>query len=152
MASVRQLASGRWELRVSVGRGPLTGKYRYKSKVADAENKKDAQRKANGWELELVDGSLSGDGGTFGQLCESWVKHKTRRWSPSTLKEHRRIVDRYLASFRDRDVAKIGTKTLDDFYAELAARGGRCQHRPCPRRPCSDHGARCERKAYPAPV
>jgi hypothetical protein len=111
MASVRQLASGRWERRVSLGRDPLTGKYRYKSKTADAKDKKEAQRKANAWELELADGSLSGDGGTFGQLCESWIKHKTRRWSPSTLKEHRRIVDRYLASLSDRDVTKIGTKT-----------------------------------------
>ena len=152
MASVRQLASGRWELRVSVGREPLTGRYRYKSKTADAKDKKEAQRKANAWELELADGSLSGDGGTFGQLCESWIKHKTRRWSPSTLKEHRRIVHRYLASLLDRDVTKIGTKTLDDFYAELTARGGRCRHRPCPRRPCPKHGARCERKGCERPT
>jgi integrase len=152
MASVRQLASGRWELRVSLGRDPLTGKYRYKSKTADAKDKKEAQRKANAWELELADGSLSGDGGTFGQLCESWIKHKTRSWSPSTLKEHRRIVDRYLASLSDRDVTKIGTKTLDDFYAELTTRGGRCRHRRCPRRPCPDHGARCERKGCTRPL
>jgi hypothetical protein len=62
------------------------------------------------------------------------IKYKTRRWSPSTLKEHRRIVDRCFASLRDRDVTKIGTKTLDDFYAELTARGGPRRHRPCPRR------------------
>jgi hypothetical protein len=75
------------------------------------KDKRDAQRKVNAWELELADGSLCGDGGSFGQLCESWIKHKTHRWSPSTLKEHRRIVDRCFASLRDRDVTKIGTKT-----------------------------------------
>jgi hypothetical protein len=38
MASVRWLPSGRWELRVSIGRDPLTGEYRYKSKVVDAQS------------------------------------------------------------------------------------------------------------------
>jgi hypothetical protein len=46
MASVRRLASGRWELRVSRGRDPLTGAYRYKSKVVDAADKRDARRQA----------------------------------------------------------------------------------------------------------
>ena len=132
MASVRRLPSGRWELRVSVGRDPLMGKYRYKSKVADANEKRHARRQAIAWEAELSDGRLSGHGGTFGQLCEEWIKHKTRRWSPATLKEHRRIVDRYLGSLRDVDVARIGTHTLDVLYAQLSARGGSCQRRPCP--------------------
>jgi integrase len=140
------LPSGRWELRVSVGRDPLMGKYRYKSKVVDANEKRDARRQAIAWEGELSDGRLSGQGGTFGQLCEEWIKHKTRRWSPATLKEHRRIVDRYLGSLRNVDVARIGTHTLDVLYAELSARGGRCQRRPCAPPPCPKHGPRCERK------
>jgi integrase len=151
MASVRRLPSGRWELRVSVGRDPLMGKYRYKSKVVDANEKRHARRQAIAWEAELSDGRLSGHGGTFGQLCEEWIKHKTRRWSPATLKEHRRIVNRYLGSLRDVDVARIGTHTLDVLYAELSARGGRCQRRPCAPPPCPKHGPRCQRKGCRRP-
>jgi integrase len=151
MASIRRLASGRWELRVSLGRDPLTGAYRSKSRVVDAADRRDARRQAMAWEVGLADGQLSGDGGAFGQLCEQWIRHKTRRWSPATLMEHRRIVDRYLGALHDMDVAKIGTHTLDVLYAELAARGGQCQHRPCPRRPCPDHGPRCERRGCTRP-
>ena len=88
MGSVRRLPSGRWELRVSIGRDLLSGKYRYKAKVVDAGDKRDARRQAIAWEAGLSDGRLSGEGGTFGQLCEEWIKHKARRWSPSTLEEH----------------------------------------------------------------
>lgn len=123
--------SGRWELRVSIGRDPLTGKYRYKSKVVDSGDKRDARRQAIAWEAGLSDGRLSGEGGTFGQLCEEWIEHRKRRWSPATLKEHCRIVDRCLGSLRDVDVARIGTHKLDVLYAELTARGGSCQRRPC---------------------
>jgi integrase len=151
MASVRRLASGRWELRVSLGRDPLTGRYRYKSKVVDAADKRDARRQAMAWEVGLGDGQLSGEGGTFGQLCDQWIRHKTRRWSPVTLREHRRIVDRYLGALRDLDVARMGTHTLDVLYAELAARGGRCQRRACPPRPCPDHGPRCQRRGCTRP-
>jgi integrase len=151
MGSVRRLPSGRWELRVSIGRDPLTGKYRYKSKVVDAGDKRDARRQAIAWETGLSDGRLSGEGGTFGQLCEEWIKHKTRRWSPATLKEHRGIVNRYLSSLRYVDVSRIGTHTLDVLYAELTARGGSCLRRPCPPRPCPEHGARCERKGCTRP-
>ena len=38
------------------------------------------------------------------------------------------------------DVTKITTRTLDVLYAELAARGGACTHRPCPPAPCPEHG------------
>ena len=151
MASARRLPSGRWELRVSIGRDPLTGKYRYKSKVVDAGEKRDARRQAIAWEAGLSDGRLSGEGGTFGQLCEEWIKHRKRRWSPATLKEHRRIVDRCLGSLRDVDVARIGTHRLDVLYAELTARGGSCQRRPCPRSACPEHGPRCQRKGCTRP-
>ena len=73
MASVRRLASGRWELRISLGRDPLSGAYRYKSRVVDAADKRDARRQSMAWEVELADGQLSGDGGTFGQLSEQWI-------------------------------------------------------------------------------
>src|SRR5690606_13818301 len=125
----------------------LTRKPLYETKTVSASGKREAQRIGNRWEDELRQGDLTGDGGTFAQLCEEALRHAERRMSPNTLSETRRIVRTYLAKpLGAMDVASIRTRTLDVLYAELAARGGRCQHRPCPRPPCPGHpGERCNR-------
>jgi hypothetical protein len=71
--------SGRWQIRVDIGRDPLTGIRRWATKTIEASGKRSAQRDENAWEVEL------------------------------------------------RDLV---------LYAELAARGGVCTHRPCPPGPC----------------
>jgi integrase len=149
MASVRERSPGRWQLIVYTGRDPLTGEKQYARQTVDATGKRDAQEKASRWEVDLHDGQLSGDGGTFAALCDEWIKVKSRRWSPSTVKEHRRIVNTYLTRpLGAADVVKISTRTLDVLYGELAERGGACQRRPCPR-PTScgveGHPKRCQR-------
>lgn len=150
MANVRQLPSGRWQLRVYLGRDPLTGKKLYDAKTVTATGKRDAQRQANAWEAEVLDsGAARRDRGTFGQLLTEWQAHKARRWSPSTARETAGMVDRYLGGLRGIEAHRITTHTLDVFYAELTARGGRCTHRPCPQAPCTvegHKGARCQRK------
>jgi integrase len=152
MASVRQLPSGRWQLRVHTGRDPLTGAKRWATKTVDATGKRDAQHQANAWEVDLREHDASHPRGTFGDLAAQWIAVKERRWPPNTLQEHRRIVARNLRALHDVDVAKITTHTLDVLYAELAARGGACTHRPCPMAPCPEHGPRCHRKKCKRPV
>jgi hypothetical protein len=44
MASVRQLPSGRSQLRVHTGRDPLTGTKRWAKKTVEATGKRDAQQ------------------------------------------------------------------------------------------------------------
>jgi integrase len=148
MASVRERSPGRWQVRAYAGRDPLTGQEIYRSKTIAAAGKRAAQAEANRWELELRDGDLTGDGGTFSQLAAEWLRHAERRMSPSTLVETRRIVRAYLAKpLGAIEVSKITTRTLDVLYAELTVRGGRCRHRPCPRTPCPEPGrTRCQRK------
>ena len=152
MASVRQLPSGRWQLRVDIGRDPLTGTRRWATKTVEASGKRNAQHDANAWEVELRDLEAPDPRGTFGDLAEQWIAVKERRWPPNTLQEHRRIVARNLRALHDVDVAKITTRTLDVLYAELAARGGACTHRPCPLAPCVEHGPRCRRKKCERPA
>jgi hypothetical protein len=54
------------------------------------------------------------------------------------------MVARYLdRPLGDVGVEKIRTHALDVLYAELAARGGRCRHRPCPRTSCPRGRRRC---------
>jgi integrase len=143
MASVEQLPSGRWRIRVYGGRDPLTRRKRWDSKTIDAAGKREAQLEANRWELELRDGQTTGRAGSFGQLLEEWHRHRSalNRNAPSTVRTDRTIIDTYLRrGLGDIPVADIRTHTLDVFYAELAARGGRCQRDPrCDQSPCR-HG------------
>jgi len=152
MASVRQLPSGRWQLRVHTGRDPLTRTKQWATRTVDATGRRDAQRQASAWEVELRDHAVPHPRGTFGDLAAQWIALKERRWPPNTLQEHRRIVARHLAPLHDVEVAKITTRTLDILYAELATRGGPCTHRRCPTPPCPQHGPRCRRKACERPA
>lgn len=139
MASVREIAPNRWELRVYTGKDPLTRKPRQKSKTVAATGKRDATRQANAWEVELH-GSPTGGRHSFGELLDKWFTSKARRWSPGTVRQHNSMRHRYLAGFEDVDVRSIGTETLDDFYIALTERGGACQRQPrCETKPC-DHG------------
>ena len=77
MASVRQLPSGRWQLRVHTGRDPLTGAKTWAATTVDATGKRDAQRQASAWEVEQREQEAPHPRGTFGDLAEqsafSWV-------------------------------------------------------------------------------
>jgi integrase len=152
MAGAEQLPSGRWRLIVHRGRDPLTGKKMYDRQVVDATGKRDAQRQADEWEVDLRRGEVTHKAGTFAQLTEQWIETRGRRWSPTTQRENPRIVDRYLTkSLGELDVSDIGTHTIDRLYGALLERGGKCRNRPCPRQPCKDHGPRCERKKCTRP-
>lgn len=154
MASVRQRSPGRWEIRVFVGRDPLTRKKLYEQQTIAAKGKRAAELEANRWELDLRDGELTGDGGTFGQLADRVLDLADAKntMSPSTLTSTRGVVDRYLRRpLGDVDVPSIRTRTLDELYAELVQRGGRCQRRPCPRTACPEGRSRCQRKTCTHP-
>jgi hypothetical protein len=89
MASIRQLPSGRWQLRVDIGRDPLTSTRRWATKTVDATGKRDARHQANAWEVDLREQDAPHPRGTFGDLAEQWIAVKERRWPPNTLQEHR---------------------------------------------------------------
>jgi len=141
MGSVRERRPGHWELRVFVGRDPLTGRKRYISRTVRASGKREAERRCAEREVELRAGQSAPRAGTFGRLLEDWMATRGRRWSPSTMREHRRIASRYLAPLARLDVDRITTRTLDTFYAELERRGGACTRRPsCDDYPCAHGG------------
>jgi len=138
--SVRETRPGRWELRVYIGKDPLTGKKRSAHQTVDATGKRDAQRQCDAWAAEL-DQHAGGERGTFGDLAERWMTIKAPRWSPSVAYQHRWIVDHRLAPLLEVPVDRITTQTLDELYAALAARGGRCRAKErCGSHPCPHGG------------
>jgi hypothetical protein len=118
------------------GPGPLTGKKRYGSGVVRTTGKQTPGRSATGGPSNWPTVMRCQRREPSATLAAQWIAVKERRWPPNTLQEHRRIVARNLRPLHDVDVAKITTHTLDVLYAELAARGGACTHRPCSPAPC----------------
>lgn len=120
----RERRPGVYELRAYAGRDPISGRKRYETKTVRASGKREAQRLADAFALEV-----HGDGprarASFGDLLERWFETCSGEWAPGTALETRRRIDRTLAPLHDRPVDRLTTADLNAFYAELRRAGGR---------------------------
>jgi integrase len=122
--SKRKIRTGVWELRVSLGKDPATGKYRQLSRTfhGPARAADDALR-------DLVDkygdGSEDGIGATFGQLLDKWLEESERLdLSPTTLRTYRAQVERTIRPrFGKVKLTQLTTKNLDDLYGQMKEDG-----------------------------
>lgn len=132
------------ELRVFVGRDPITGRQRYRTKTIPKVGKRQAEEALAAFLLQH--GSASTSAATFGELVERWfqVASLSKNWSPKTILETRRIIDTKLSPLRGVRLDRLRTAFLDDFYAALRAHGGKCGHVPA-----EDHGLRLCEKGSP---
>jgi len=123
--SMRQRSEGSWELRVFVGRDPLTGRRQYVTKTVHG-GKRDAQRAL----AALVSGPAPAVGPvaamTTGQMLEKWLEHAAPSLSPSTVAHTRVVLDAHLLPhIGDVPMAKLTTAKIDALYRLLSERGGR---------------------------
>jgi integrase len=126
---IRERGRGTWELRVFLGRDPITRRDRYKTRTFKGL-KKDAEKELRNL-LSTVEAGVVSEG-TFGELLERWylVAATSRDWSPKTVAEHRRIIDKMLGPLSDLALHKVRTPLIDTFYAGFRTHGGRCGHEP----------------------
>ena len=125
--SIRQRGNESWELRVFVGRDPVTDKKQYLTKTFRG-TRKEAERELARLVVQAEDGQFSvrGTGTTVGELCEQWYAHRQGDWSPSTAYNYRRILDlRILPRFGSTPLRKLRTVEIDAWYAELRRNGRR---------------------------
>ena len=122
--SKRKIRTGVWELRVSLGKDPATGKYRQLSRTfhGPARAADDALR-------DLVDkfgdGSEGGVGATFGHLLDKWLEEAERMdLSPTTLRTYRAQVGRTIRPRLGKvKLTRLTTKNLDDLYGQMKDEG-----------------------------
>ena len=140
---LRERGKGTWELRVYLGRDPVTRRDRYKTRTFKG-GKRAAQEALASFVAQSGAGVSSE--GTFGALVERWfmTASVSKDWSPATIVETRRIINTKLAPLLPVPLDKLRTSVLDTFYATLRARGGRCGHVPT-----QDHGAQLCDKGLP---
>jgi integrase len=113
-----------WELRVYLGRDPVSGRKRYATR-----NVQGARRVAERVLRDMVTAAEAGvthrAGATFGELCEAWLAHARAHLAANTITETRRILDRFLLPvLGDVALAALRPEHLDDLYARLLRTGG----------------------------
>ncbi len=125
MGTMRERTPGTWELVVSAGLDPATGRYRRVIRRIKTTSKREAKAALAELETAVAVGRVSSDDPTLGQLLERWLEHITGLGrADTTLYHYRQYVDReigpVLGSIR---LSKLTALDIDRFYTKLRKRG-----------------------------
>jgi integrase len=128
---MREKAPGRWELRVYVGRDPVTGRPKQISRVYTAPRrepgagKREAAKKLAALVAEVEKGTHGGSSSTLGELLDEYIAHIERMGrAPTTLYGYRRIVAKRIGpALGSKRLDKLTAHDLDRFYADQLASG-----------------------------
>jgi integrase len=121
--SLREKRPGVWQVRVSVGRDPTTGKYRTIAREVRGV-RRDAERAAAKLVTELAEGRASIARGSVADLLTRWLEHQTvRGLAPKTLHSYRCFARRISEEIGSKELRKLTPVDLDRFYARLVASG-----------------------------
>ena len=93
--SVRQRSIGSFELRVFTGVDPHTGKRCYRSKTVRG-NRAEAERELAAMVEVVGRGPGVAARTTVGELLERWFAIAETIWAPTTIRQTRSVLDRYL--------------------------------------------------------
>jgi integrase len=108
-------------VRVSLGRDPLTGKYRQVSRTVHGA-RREAQRALAELVTEVAEGAHPSDStnATVAELLVQWLDLVQDRLSPTTLRNYRAFARRYLVGgIGQKHVRKVTTRDVDLLYQAL---------------------------------
>jgi integrase len=112
-----------WELRVYLGRDPMTGKQRYATRTVRG-GKRAAQRVLAEMVTAAERGQFARTNATAGELIEAWFEQAARDFSPKTVKETRGFIDRnLLPAIGAVSLSKLRASDLDRLYRRLQSFG-----------------------------
>ena len=122
--SLREKSPGVWEIRVALGRDPLTGSYRTVSRIVHGGKRK-AQEEIARIVSSAANGKFQGTRANVRYLTEHWLEHLERLGrSPKTLEGYRSLIkngiDPALGSI---ELAKLSASDIDRFYGLLQKKG-----------------------------
>jgi integrase len=123
--SIRHRGGENWQVRVSLGRDPRTGRYQYVTRWAHG-TKRDAQNAAAALVIEVQRGSHRQTGRhTVSELLEGWMEHiEGQGRAASTLARYRSAISANIKpKIGNLTVNKVGPADLDGFYSQLAKAG-----------------------------
>jgi integrase len=113
-----------WELRAFVGRDPVTGREKYKTRTFRG-GKRAAEAELARFVTEVSGGGHGAGDTTLSDLIERWLELVRDDLSPSTVRGYERIIRSYIdPSVGKIHLNKLRTDQLDRFYAQLREAGG----------------------------
>jgi integrase len=122
---MRQRSPGSWELRVFVGVDPVTGRRRYQSRTVRG-GRADADRELVAMVATVRAERDIGSGSSMSELLEAWFATASLSWAPTTVRQTRSVLDRYLhPHVGELRVGELTTARIDDLYRQLRRAGGR---------------------------
>lgn len=120
---MRERRTGVWELRVSVGRDPMTGRYRQVSRTFRG-TRRAAKAAYAALVIESAEGKLQGTNAPLRRLLDEWLALNAGEFSPSTVREYRRIIRvRISPAMGHVPVRKLTAADLDRFYRSMSDSG-----------------------------
>jgi integrase len=120
--SMRQ--RGDAQLRVYVGRDPLTGEKRWTSKTVKG-GKREAQRALAAMLASADRSGVAPSCATVGELLQRWYENVAADLSPKTALETKGMIDRYLKlALGSVPLARLRTEDIDRPYRELRLKVG----------------------------
>src|SRR5919106_1372621 len=97
--SLRQRSAGSFELRVYIGVDPTTGRRRYRSMTVRG-NRGEAERELAAVVAAARSVRAVGVRSSMSQLLEAWFSVASGGWAPTTTRQTRSVLDRYLHPHR----------------------------------------------------
>jgi integrase len=118
--SLREIAPGKWRLRIAIG-VDSAGKTRTASVVVAAENQTDAEDKLREFRTQHAATSPDARALTFGRHLRDWLAFTKPHLSPTTWHGYRAIVEtRLVPALGDVPLDKLTTRRFDTLWAQLA--------------------------------
>lgn len=113
-----------WELRVSVGRDPVSKRWRYVSKSFKG-TKRDAERALATLLLEVHAGNGRGTDTTMATLIDEWLEMRRESLSVTTWAGYaRKARHRLIPALGEVPVRKLTVRQIDAFYQALSRNDG----------------------------
>jgi integrase len=122
--SLRERGAASWEVRVYAGIDPETHKRRYRSATIRG-NRADAERGLERLVADVASAKLIGCSSPVSELLEAWFAIASVSWAPTTIRQTRSVLDRYLHPYLGgQRVGDVTPALIDATYSMLRARGG----------------------------
>ena len=110
-----------WELRVSAGTDPITGRRRVVTRTVRG-SRPQAEKALTRLLGELDQGAHRGPDATLATLLDRWWAHTAPRWAPATRRGYATYRRTYLADHEHRRIGQVTPEWLDSLYIDLSSR------------------------------
>ncbi len=125
MGTMRQRAPGTWELVVSAGRDPATGRYHRVIRTIHTTSKRHVKLALAELETAVAAGRVATTDRTLAELLDSRLEHFAELGrADTTLHNYRLVVERDIQPpLRKTKLSKLTALDIDRVYARLRKRG-----------------------------